>query len=39
VIATQRAIVAILENYQTEDGRVRVPDALKKYVGKDYITP
>jgi seryl-tRNA synthetase len=36
-IATQRALVAIIENYQTEDGRIRVPDVLKKYFGKDYL--
>ena len=27
------AIVAILENYQTADGRVRVPDVLRPYLG------
>ena len=36
-IATERALVAIIENNQTEDGRIRVPDVLKKYVGKDFI--
>ena len=36
-IATERALVAIIENNQTKDGRIRVPEVLKKYVGKDFI--
>jgi len=32
-IATSRAIVAILENYQTESGRVKIPETLVKYIG------
>ena len=32
-IAVGRALVAILENYQLEDGSVRIPDALKPYMG------
>ena len=32
-IATGRTIVAILENYQQEDGSIIVPDALRKYIG------
>jgi len=32
-IATGRTIVAILENYQQEDGSVIVPYALRKYIG------
>jgi seryl-tRNA synthetase len=31
-IATGRTIVAILENYQQEDGSVMVPEALRKYI-------
>jgi seryl-tRNA synthetase len=31
-------MVAIIENYQTEDMRVRVPEILKKYLGgKDVL--
>ena len=26
-----RTLIAILENYQTEDGNVKIPDALFKY--------
>ncbi len=31
--ALGRAMAAIVENYQTEDGKVRVPDALIPYMG------
>lgn len=32
LIATERALVAILENYQREDGSVAIPDALVPYM-------
>jgi len=32
-IATTRAIVAIIENHQTEDGRITVPEVLRPYMG------
>lgn len=32
-IATERTICCILENYQEEDGSVRVPDVLQPYMG------
>lgn len=32
-LAVGRTAVAILENYQQEDGTVRIPDALKFYMG------
>ena len=32
-----RPIIAILENYQNEDGSVTVPEVLRKYIGKDRI--
>ena len=32
-VATSRALVAIMEQYQQEDGRVAVPDVLKPYMG------
>ncbi len=35
---SQRPIIAILENYQTEKGTVIVPKALRKYVGKKEIS-
>ncbi|MDS0132884.1 MULTISPECIES: serine--tRNA ligase [unclassified Amycolatopsis] len=39
-LATTRWIVAIVENHQQEDGSVRVPEALRPFVGgKDVLTP
>ena len=38
-IATSRAIVAILENFQEEDGTVKIPKALWKYTGFKEIVP
>lgn len=32
-LATGRTMVAILENYQQEDGSVLIPEALRKYMG------
>ena len=32
-----RPIIAILENYQNEDGSIRVPEVLQKYLGKSVI--
>jgi seryl-tRNA synthetase len=32
-LAVGRTLVAILENYQEEDGKVRVPKALVPYMG------
>ncbi|ODS03127.1 serine--tRNA ligase [Methyloceanibacter marginalis] len=32
-VAVGRALIAVLENYQNEDGSVRVPDALQPYMG------
>ncbi len=37
--AIGRTIVAILENYQQEDGNVLVPEVLQKYIGKNVISP
>jgi seryl-tRNA synthetase len=38
MVATSRAMVAILENYQQKDGSVKVPTALQKYMhGKKFI--
>lgn len=31
-LAVGRTLVAIMENYQNEDGSVRIPDVLKKYM-------
>lgn len=37
-LALGRTIVAILENYQTRDGSIEVPDILKEKFGSDIIT-
>jgi seryl-tRNA synthetase len=36
-VAVSRALIAILENCQQPDGSVIVPEALRKWVGKDRI--
>ena len=36
-VALSRAIVAIMENYQNEDGTITVPEALRPYTGFDII--
>ncbi|MAF59797.1 serine--tRNA ligase [bacterium] len=36
-LAMGRALAAIMENYQKEDGSIKVPDVLQKYVGKEVI--
>ena len=37
VFAVGRMLIAIIENYQTKDGKIEVPKALQKYVGKKII--
>lgn len=34
-----RAMIAIMENYQEEDGSIVIPEALRLFVGKDSIKP
>ena len=36
-IACSRALIALLENNQQADGSILIPEALRKYVGKDRI--
>jgi seryl-tRNA synthetase len=36
-VAVTRALVAIMENYQQEDGTVVIPEVLRPWVGKDII--
>jgi len=37
-IATPRIIISILENNQQADGSIKIPEALRKYMGgKEYI--
>lgn len=37
VFAMGRTLIAILENYQQEDGSVKIPKVLQPYFGKDII--
>lgn len=37
--AIGRTLIAILENYQQEDGSVVIPEVLRPYVGKEVIVP
>ena len=32
-VAVGRALIAVMENYQDADGSIRIPDALKPYMG------
>ena len=36
-IAVSRAIIAVMENFQTEDGSIRIPEKLVPYTGFDTI--
>ncbi len=36
-LALPRTMIAILENYQTDEGTIIVPDVLRKYMGIDVI--
>jgi seryl-tRNA synthetase len=38
-LAVGRTVAAILENYQLGDGKVKIPEALKPYMGLDLIGP
>jgi seryl-tRNA synthetase len=39
-IAVGRALIAVMENYQRQDGAIEVPEALRPYMGgADAITP
>ena len=37
LVATERTMVAIIENFQTKDGHINIPNALQKYMGKKII--
>jgi seryl-tRNA synthetase len=38
-IVMSRVPLAILENFQQQDGSVKVPEVLQKWMGKDIILP
>ena len=38
VVASGRTMIAIIENYQQADGSIKIPEALRKYMGgREYI--
>jgi seryl-tRNA synthetase len=39
LVATERAIVAILENFQKPDGTIEIPTVLRKYMGGQDVIP
>src|SRR5213594_4805782 len=39
LVATERAIVAILENYQKPDGTIQIPEVLRKYMDRRETIP
>jgi len=38
-LATSRILPAIVEQFQREDGSVRVPEPLRAWVGSDVLVP
>lgn len=36
-VATPRIVACILENYQQADGSIKIPQALRKYITKEFI--
>ena len=38
-VAISRALIALLENHQQEDGSIAIPKALQPYTGFDRIGP
>ncbi|HBE56616.1 MAG TPA: serine--tRNA ligase, partial [Cyanobacteria bacterium UBA11366] len=36
-LAVGRTMSAILENYQEEDGSVRIPEVLQPYLGREIL--
>ncbi len=36
-IPTPRILVSLIENFQTADGHIRIPEVLQKYLGKNLI--
>ena len=38
-VAIGRCLIAVVENYQNDDGSITVPEALKPYIKADRLTP
>lgn len=36
-IATPRFLIALIENHQTKEGKIRIPKVLQPYMGKEFI--
>jgi seryl-tRNA synthetase len=36
-LASPRILVPLLENHQTEDGRVRLPESMRELMGREYL--
>lgn len=36
-LAVGRTLVALMENYQTKEGKIRIPSVLKEYIQADFI--
>ncbi|MGC1855032.1 MAG: serine--tRNA ligase [Candidatus Aquirickettsiella sp.] len=36
-LAVGRTLVALMENYQTKEGKIRIPEVLKSYIQDDFI--
>lgn len=36
-LAVGRTLVALMENYQTKEGKIRIPNVLKDYIKEDFI--
>jgi seryl-tRNA synthetase len=37
LVATPRMLACVVENFQQEDGSIKVPEVLKPYIGKDFL--
>lgn len=37
-LAIGRTLIAIMENYQTKEGNIRIPEALQPYMGSDQLS-
>jgi seryl-tRNA synthetase len=37
-IATPRILISLIENHQQEDGSIKIPEALRKYIGKETLS-
>ncbi len=38
-LALPRTVIAVMENYQQEDGTIDVPEVLRPYMGTERMVP